>query len=391
MGHRTPATTMSETDTPRRFARGAILRRTPDSNELTDRQIDLLVTAIRNPDAPTGEILDHVGDSYNASLYAVLGRFEAGGYDVADYDPVLERGSAAFLDLTVKQRAVVDFSARHPKAKEDATNKEIARLIDDDLGVPVAKFTVVNYRSQFPDAIAQRRQWYESHDPDAIGRLGDAADALGEDEGAAGERADAGMVPIRRRLVAAGFDDLPDRNLDGLPTAAECDARLRQRRTEAGFNRSNGESPDSASGSSSAEAESSSDAGDADAETVDRQRAGRRYQGPAEGLNLAGDAAPDVFELKSASVGDELGAAYAEAVDAAGPFGEDAFRRDVTIDDRGDLEDEIRRLRMIVSGQGAMLRGLKDMIESLDVQVGVSIDAPDFDGGGDEGDDETGD
>lgn len=342
-----------------RYARLAILRRVPNSRELTDLQKDLLVTAIRNPNAAPTAISEHVDDGNLGSLNNVLTRFELGGFDeTPDHHPRLARGDPVFKDLTVKQRAVVDFHARHPNARDDVTLKEAARLIGEELDVTLSPNTVALYRSDYPDQIARRRKWYDGIEPEAIERLGEQAEAPNP-----GQR-----VPVRQRLLDAGFEDLPDRNLDDLPTAEEVEQRRHERISDTKRGRSRRSSaPDG-----------DADAGIGGGDTVEHDVGGRRYRGPAEGVNLAGDSpGVSVFELASADAGDELSEGFREALDEAGPFGEDAYKRDVSIDDRDDLEAEIRQLRMVVSAQGSLLRTLKQTLESIDVSVAVSVTPPD--------------
>lgn len=368
-------------------------------DELRDDQKEWIATAVRNPYASVQTVTDELGIGATSLVNAILA-LSVGGYkpsdEIHEYDSRLDRGPSWFTDLTIKQRACVDFAARHPGAFDEFTYSELLGVVIEETGVVTHVTYIRNYTTEHPDMVARRREWYERTDPDEIVPGSEMSDSVGSGLSVDPDEIDgvdpADVTPLMRQLAGAGVEHFPDSNLDGYPThyATKYGDRsnIGRHDSSGGSSASTGGDTETADGDTvqasvgdTASAGDSAAAGDDD-ERVTRSAGNSSYQGPASGLDMTGGARePSLLHVTEGSdaIGDELSEAFAEAREEEGTFGEDAFKRDLDINDKEDLEIEIRRLRMLVSMQGSMLEALSDTLENL--TVSVSFDAPDENSG----------
>lgn len=348
----------------------AILNRV-DTAGWTDGQRAAFAVAIRNPDASRvaidreagvtdreGSGVSTIGNllwSIEYGLAGSIGGGEKTGYTL-DF-PIPD--TQGFGDRTAKQKAVIDFYARHPNAREKLSHKAAAAGIFELYGVPVHYNTIAAYKRKWPDVLAKRRERYESE--------GLIEEVTAEQADEWSPKPDDIMRPVRGDLAKLGYD-LPDENLDGLPTIE--DARREGVKRGAEIRK---EKADSTQKSVERVAEY-----DAKAKRVTRTVGSRSYEGPEGGLDLTGGGSAKVLapKLRSERVGEELAEEFDRVREENGPYGEEAFMRRVEIEDKDDLVEEIRHLRMIVSTQGALIHDLRDALEHMRLDVGVRFDRP---------------
>lgn len=374
------------TDDETHWHPATIRRRLPNATELTDGQLRALVAAIRNPEAGLRTVAQSA-DVEHGTLTNVLWRYKVGGFDAqGDHHPELNRGSSAFQDRTLKQRAAIHWHAKHPEGMDTLTYQQTAEHCKQETGVNIHWSSMHGAKKKYPELIQRRRRWVKNHTDDGVVRLTEAdapskpARGRGSDE------------PIRVVLEEAGIDDLPDHNLDDLPTSREAQEAGREKGlkraheiTRAGGSaETTSETSEAAAGESGAEPEREADAGggaDADggdgAEMTERAVGNAGYKGPSSGIDLTSGHAPSLLvERASDEMEDEVADELARIRDEEGDFGENAYERPVEIDDRDDLESELRRLRMIVASQGKMLKALRETLDNLSVTVEVGTDTP---------------
>lgn len=401
----------TQEDDPK-WTRPAILRREAREYDLTDKQKDALVAAVRNPDAGMPAIAEHAGVEA-AGIDNLLKSMRRGivgeKHHEGDYDQRLNQGTSDFRDETVKRRAVVDFLARHPGIfdADGWSYERIAEQIQDDLGVAVHGTYAYNIHSSEKPKIHRRREWYERR-----GREDEIVDVGDIDPG--NDSWD-DQLTVRDKLEEAGVTDIPDENLDGLATSRHAQAEGRKKggrlsasgggsdtatgdvdgRSPSGRQTRSGDadggdggsgasatatgttSTQPASGDDSAAAtESAPTTDDPGGETTELERGNARYTGPAEGINLAGDRPSSVLvgpeDDDSPDVTSELERIRAEC----GPFGEKAAERELNIDDRDALEHEIKVLRILVAQQGEYIDQLRRALDNMFVNVEAGFTLP---------------
>lgn len=383
----TDTTPVGDSDQPS-FSTRSLKQSFPDT--LRDDQKEWLAAAVRNPYASESTVTDELDIGTTSLVNAILA-LSVGGYkssdEIHEYDSRLNRGPSWFTDLTLKQRACIDFAARHPGVFDAFTYNEILGLLIEETGVVTHVTYIRNYTTEHPDMVSKRRDWYERRDPDEIvpgsEMSGDAAGNISVDPDEIDGVDNDDVTPLMRQLAGAGVEHFPDTNLDEYPDHYTTKYGSQSKVGQHDSSGSNGTNARSYTIETDADGDTESDdsaAAGSDGERVTRSAGNSSYQGPASGLDLTGGAAePSLLHVTegSDSIGDELSEAYAAAREDEGTFGEDAFKRDLNIDDKEDLEIEIRRLRMLVSMQGSMLEALSDTLENL--TVSVSFDAPDAD------------
>lgn len=344
-----------DADAPR-WKRAAIIRRIDGAEELDDSQQDAVAAAVRNPNAGSGMIADHLGVSESTVRNAVW-KLKVGGYDADDADPIPELmvGTAKFKERTLKQRASIHFHAKHPKVFDDLTYEQAAERCAAETGVPLHWSTLRGVQNDFPGLIARRR---ERLDDDVVERFGESETHQGE------------MRPVRVMLDEAGITDLPAENLGGLKSIRQAHEEGWKQGVEKAHN---GESADTDTDAGDESGDSGEDSPD---EPVEQNAGNVRYQGPETGVDLtSGREVSYLVDRAADDVGDDSVRDAIEAIqDENGVFGEHAYQRDIDIDGPEDLEQEVRHLRTIIATQGALIKSLKQALDSLTVDVSVSLD-----------------
>lgn len=376
---------MSDPDDPQ-WTQAAILRRLGVDGDMTDNQRAVLTKAIRNPDAPMGTIAA-VADVTPTVLTNCLQRVRRGGYEADDdYNPRVDDdlGDDAYAERTLKQRAAIDWLARHPNARDVLTSEQASDASSDETGVPLHWATLNGAERKYGHLIQRRRELLPA------GEIQPLSESDREDR----RRDPNPDKSARPRLAEAGVEELPDQNLDGLPTADEVlEAGARRGREKMEELVENGErkppsahlpSTDGESDAAQAESGAESDAGggegpQAPEEPRTRTREGNRsYEGPETGLNLAGDAAPSVLVDRG---GDDLSESTADALerlhDEVGQFGERAHEMEIELDGKDDLRHHLRVLHVLVSEQGKRLQAYEQVLDNLNINVEVTYGGDD--------------
>ncbi|QPL12263.1 nucleic acid binding domain protein [Halorubrum phage Hardycor1] len=180
----------------------------------TARQDRILICAIRNPDASPYEIAHAAAVESGEAVRALsnvanglLGDREYAGTRQARERRGRQGRAENYAELTDKQRAIVDYRARHDP-EFDLDGATVARAINasDDYDVTVDATTVPSfengetYRDIVEELVDERRDLLVSQ-----GEVGD-----GDDAAEAAHR-----LETREYLTIAGYD-LPDSNLDDL-------------------------------------------------------------------------------------------------------------------------------------------------------------------------------
>lgn len=386
----------TQEDDPK-WTRPAILRREGREYNLTETQRDALVACVRNPNAGMSRIADHAGieaPSIDNLLKSMRRGIVGDTHHEGDYDRRLNKGTGAFRDNTVKRRAAADFLARHPGIfdADGWSYNRIADRIQDELGVSLHGTYAYNIKKNHGYLVHDRREWYERHD-----REDEIVDV---DELDPSEDGDDEHMTVREKLEGAGITDLPDENIDGLPTVKEAKESGRRKGgamssagggsdTATGDAGAAGGGPGAsatATGTASTQAASGADntgtvdasktASDSGGETTERETGNARYKGPATGLDLTSDRPSSVLvgpeDDDSPDVTSELERIRAEC----GPYGEKAADRDLDIQHRDDLEHEIKVLRILVAQQGEYIDQLRRALDNMFVNVEAGFTLP---------------
>lgn len=208
------------------FSIDAVRRRLP--SDLTGKQQRVGICLLRNPDAPFTGIGNKCGVSSTTVLNALKGIINEHGLD-GDLGKVWSRRGGvrradSYAELSDKQKAVVDWAARHPGTVEGLNNPEdsltsekVATAIEHDDRYDVALHSTYpnkvlkpadyEHAGGYQDLVPERRETLA-----AKGELGEEA----EEEAVESLR----TKPPRALLEAAGWD-LPESNLDSLEEAEE--------------------------------------------------------------------------------------------------------------------------------------------------------------------------
>jgi len=187
--------------------------------EASDRQERALICAVRNPDATPYEIGHAAGVEHGEVVRALSGLAHGtlGTTDEGRAQAKERRGEARvaenYAELTDRQRAIVDWRARHDPEFEQS-GAAVARAInqDDTYDVNLDETTVPSFENDDPyddrldGLVAERR--------DILLAQGDLDDDE-QEQAAAAHRLD-----TRDYLDLAGYD-LPEMNLDDLDTVGD--------------------------------------------------------------------------------------------------------------------------------------------------------------------------
>ena len=207
-----------------RFEPNAIRSRLPGG--VDGKRQRIAICLIRNPDAS----LTRVAATNNVSTTTVFNTVKGllhdgthGGHSHSGTAQAHERregqrAAETYEELTDKQRSVVDWFARHPgalesfkkKGKDTLTGERVATTISEDSRYDVTLTTTYPYkivRGEYAALIPERRRWLAAH-----GEL--------EDEDEEVQTSSLRGQGTRDLLANAGWD-LPESNLDSLPTASE--------------------------------------------------------------------------------------------------------------------------------------------------------------------------
>ena len=327
--------------------------------DLTDKQAKVLRVALRNP--YTG--VSTAAKEADVSTQVLTNAFWALEYgdelsgENFDHDPRLNKGPDWFTDKTLKQRASIDFLARHPDAYESHTWKEVAEKVLEETGVACHWVTIGSYADKFKHLIHKRREWYE--------RRGKEHEIQPFD----GDKSKSDPRSLRQKLLDAGIpsDKLPSENLDGLPTSGEAKEEGRSKGGSQGGSQK--PRPTEPSGE-----DDTGDDGDGEEVTVDRGNTS--YKGPSTGLNL-GSGRPSKLLVDRDGDGPDVTAEIEALYDEYGPYGQGVMDRDLEIDSKEDLATEIKLLRMLVATQGKYIDQLRRALDNLHISVDAGFTIPD--------------
>lgn len=223
MSTETPETETADTSTDnQRFEPAEIRKRLPSG--INEKRQRIAICLIRNPDAS----LTRVAATNNVSATTVFNTVKGllhgsapegdGGQRQSVERRNGVRHAETYEELTDKQRAVVDWFARRPgalesfkdKGKGTLTGERVATTISQDSRYDVSLTTTYPYKivdSPHEPLIEERRRWLAAH-----GEIDE-----GNEEAVTESLRGKGT---RDLLTNAGYD-LPEANLDSLPTASE--------------------------------------------------------------------------------------------------------------------------------------------------------------------------
>lgn len=222
------------------FEPGEIRRRLPTS--VTDKQERVGVCVIRNPDAPLTGISEATAVSSTTVLNTVKALVNRHGLEGNGVRQAVEarngiRAAETYQELTDKQKAVVDWCARHSgtmerllDAEEDLTAEQVATAIESDERYDVA------LHSTYPLKVLKGQTGKPGYAHLVEERREELA-LSGELEDEEVDTTSLRAKPPRDWLERAGWT-LPESNLDSLETA---EALTREERLELAFENANKE------------------------------------------------------------------------------------------------------------------------------------------------------
>lgn len=204
---------VEETD-EQQWSRAAILRKLPD--RMTDLQKNVLVAAVRNPDAEfaqIGELANCQRDRRSQDARHTLRSYARGSlaaYGPTDVHEIRGEQTTAksFEELTPKQKAVIDYCARHGvlsiAGNYDVSAEAIVDAIRANGGPKMHATWPYHVVNQYPNILKERYDYYESRGELEAGEIDGSADPLLS-------------MNARELLEEGGYPALPDENLDELP------------------------------------------------------------------------------------------------------------------------------------------------------------------------------
>ena len=218
------------TDNNTDFSVEAVRRRL--TGTLTGKQERVGVCLLRNPDAPLTAIGRKAGVSSTTVLNALKSLVNEQGLDEdGKAEAWSKRGgirrARTYSELTPKQKAVIDWAARHEGTREDLfdpeaylTSEKVANAIEHDKRYDVA------LHSTYPNKVLQDPPTEGEDSRASYGHLVEDRREVLAAKGELDEDTEEAAVeslrvkPPRALLEAAGWD-LPESNLDSLDEAAE--------------------------------------------------------------------------------------------------------------------------------------------------------------------------
>jgi hypothetical protein len=195
------------------YSHGRIEAEIPDT--ATERQTEVLVAAIRNPDLKISELAEasdldpnHVVEVLRSLATGVLQEQARAAHEASNLRDG-HKEAENFSELTRKQKAVVDYLARHPRIDwrtvSGADLNEGIREYEEGEAADAPAMSdsyVKRVAAQYAGLIERRRAWYREHNPAAI-----------SDEEVSVEANRPGKEDTPREYLGDRFE-LPSENLD---------------------------------------------------------------------------------------------------------------------------------------------------------------------------------